>query len=114
MKGLTEPHSLNVCQFVLTLVIYSVTPFLNTESFLTDADFRTSSAISVLNEKGKVLENQLKHATEEILDSECKYYLSYDQNVNDDSCSELNKRLINFTLSNIHSQADGHLVVPLV
>ena len=94
--------------------IFSNSFFLNTESFLTDADFRTSSAIPVLNEKGKILENQLKHATEEILDSECKYYLSYDQNVYDDSCSELDKRLINFTLSHIHSQHDGRLVVPLV
>lgn len=88
--------------------------FLNTESISEEVDFDSSCSISVFNEKGKIIENQLKHATDKILESECRHYLSYDQNIYDGDCTELDKRLVDFTLNSIHKQKDGRLVVPLL
>ena len=38
----------------------------------------TNCSFSVLTEKGKLIENKLKEATEQVLELESKYYLNYD------------------------------------
>ena len=44
----------------------------------------TNCSFSVLTEKGKLIENKLKEATEQVLELESKYYLNYDQQVYSD------------------------------
>ena len=68
----------------------------------------------MLNDKGKIVETKLQEATNQILESECYKYISYDQTVYDDESVELNNQLIDFTLKSIVREDDGRLRVPLL
>ena len=74
----------------------------------------TNCSFSVLTEKGKLIENKLKEASEQVLELESKYYLNYDQQVYSDEHNELDNTLVEFTLRNIQRKGDGHLIVPLL
>ena len=102
-----------------SLHVYSNSFYLNTKiDILTEnnieSDFNVNCSYSVVNDKGKLLERQLEQATEEILESECKFYSNYDGNVYNDENSELDKQLVDFTLNKIHRQDDGRIAVPLL
>ena len=99
--------------------VHSSSFFLNTKvDILSDnsceSEFKVNSSFSVINDKGKLVEGQLQRATESILESECDYYLNYDQKVYNDESAEINNQLIDFTLKNIQRKADGRIVVPLL
>ena len=74
----------------------------------------TNCSFSVLTEKGKLIENKLKEATEQVLELKSKYYLNYDQQVYSDEHNELDNTLVEFTLRNIQRKSDGRLIVPLL
>ena len=101
------------------LHVYSNTFFLNTSFDISAADdpevaMQTNSSFSVLNDKGILVERRLQLAAEQILESECNYYLNYDSNVYNDESTELNNQLVDFTLKKIHRNEEGRIVVPLL
>ena len=67
---------------------------------------------TVLDKKGKVLEDQLQKAAEQILDTECRYYLNYDS-PGDKEGDVLEQQLVDFTKNNIGIN-NGRLMVPLL
>ena len=78
------------------------------------SELHTTCNFSVLNSKGNVIEEQLQKATDQILESECKFYLNYEYSVSGEEENELNTKLVNFTHRNLSSLQDGRLVVPLL
>ena len=74
----------------------------------------TNSSFTVLNEKGRLIENKLKEATDQVLELETKYYLNYDQQLSTDEHNELDNTLVDYTLRNISRKNDGRLTVPLL
>ena len=113
-------HSVSDCSTNCpTLHVYSSSFFLNTKIDILaendhEGEFKVNSSLSVVSDKGKLLENKLQQATDEILESECEFYLNCDQNVYNDESSDLNNQLVDFTLKNIQRKADGRLEVPLL
>ncbi|XP_068243236.1 uncharacterized protein [Palaemon carinicauda] len=75
--------------------------------------FTTNTFFSVLNDKGDILEGQLQRATDQILESECKYFLNYDQTNYCETNTDLDEKLTEFTLKQISRRSDGRIEVPL-
>ena len=73
----------------------------------------TNANLTVLN-KGKVVEDKLQIATDEILEAECNKYINLDSNHYNDESNELHESLIDYTLRNISRSEDGRIVVPLL
>ena len=92
-----------------------ITPSLDDE--IHDLDYeglKTDCNFSVLNNKGKLIESKLQQATDQILESECRKFINYDETVYEDETMELNRKLIDFTLKNISRDNDGRVKVPLL
>ena len=85
-----------------------------TEDLLDYLDVRSQCTFSVLTEKGKLLENKLGEATDEVLEMESKFFLNYDQQIYNDENIELNETLVDYTLRNIQRKVDGRICVPLL
>ena len=113
-------HSVSDCRTNYhTLHVYSSSFLLNTKVDILaendhESEFKVNCSLSVVNDKGKLLENKLQQATDEILESECEFYLNCDQNVYNDDSTDLNNQLVDFTLKNIQRKADGRVEVPLL
>ncbi|XP_068236952.1 uncharacterized protein [Palaemon carinicauda] len=60
-----------------------------------NTNFEVNCSFSVINERGMLMEKPLQQATDQLLESECNYYLSYDQNFYNDESIELNNQLQN-------------------
>ena len=75
---------------------------------------KTECNFSVLNNKGKLIESKLQEATDQILESECRKFINYDETVYEDETMGLNKKLIDFALKNISRDNDGRVKVPLL
>ena len=107
--------AVSVCthSFLLDCNVFS--PSFSDE--IQDLDFGkidTSCNFNVLNARGHVVEEKLRDATNYILESECRNYLSYDNSECDEQTSDLNRKLIDFTLRNLALEADGRIRVPLL
>jgi hypothetical protein len=73
----------------------------------------TVDNFSVLDSNGDILENELMRATSQALDKQCSNLLNCDT-VYDPVESEINKKLINYTLRNTSRNNTGRLVMPLM
>ena len=116
-KGLNfEPRQFSSSE--ATLHVHCNSFLLNTGfSILSEEEIfkiDTSSNFSVSSEKSSIIEKQLQQATDAILESECKQFLNYDQNVYSEDVNNVNQELTEFALSKIHRNQDGRLVVPLL
>lgn len=78
------------------------------------SDRLASNSFSVLDEQGKLNDEELQKATKDILENQSLYYSNYDCNVYDDSSSELNIKLIRYALDNTTRDKDGRLRMPLL
>ena len=70
--------------------------------------------LSVLNDKGKLIESKLQDATNQILESECQKFLNYDQSVYNDESREIDNQLVKYALSKLSRENDGRIQVPLL
>ena len=107
--------SVSVCTHSFLLGCDVSSPSFGNE--IQDLDFgniATSCNFNVLNTKGKVIEEKLMEATKHILEAECRNYLSYDQPECDEQTTDLNRKLIDFTLKSLSLEADGRIRVPLL
>ena len=75
---------------------------------------RISAQFSVIDERGKINEAELERATQDILDSECKSLLNYDEQITDEAVTERNKELVQYVLENTDRTEDGRLIMPLL
>ena len=75
---------------------------------------RVSAQFSVIDERGKINEAELERATQDILDSECKSLLNYDEQITDEVVTERNKELVQYVLENTDRAEDGRLIMPLL
>ena len=92
-----------------------IVPSLDNE--IRDIDYEglnTDCNFSVLSNKGKLIESKLQKATEQILETECRKFINYDETVYEDETMQLNTNLIDFTLKNISRDNDGRVRVPLL
>ena len=83
-------------------------------AMIDDFDMNNYSSFSVLNDKGHLIERKLMEATDQILETESKHFLNYDQVVYSDEIVDHNNELTNFALNNITRKSDGRLIVPLL
>ena len=129
---MNDLSSLTVCNNELMLLGSSCTTGLNDSNlneFSIDLTFTKSSCLtfsidfhdkldkgsfSVLDEQGKLIDEELQKATKDILKNQSLYYNSYDCNVYDDSSSELNRKLIRYALDNTTRDEDGRLRMPFL
>ena len=82
-----------------------------------DLDFNglyTSCNITVLNDKGKIIESKLQDATNQILEVECQKFINYDMSVYNDESREVDNQLVKYTLENLSRETDGRIQVPLL
>lgn len=101
-------HSFLLCSEFINLSFDNGTNCFDYEGLQSNCSF------SVLNSKGKLIESKLQEATDQILESECRNYINYDETVYEDEAIELNNQLINFALKNLSRENDGRLQVPLL
>ena len=109
-------HSLDSSSFISTHCFLSSDII---ESSLSDDNLsfdqlQSNCGFSVFNEKGKLIEAKLEATTNQILESECRNFINYDNNVYNEESVELNNELIDFTLKNISREKDGRIRVPLL
>ncbi|XP_068202978.1 uncharacterized protein [Palaemon carinicauda] len=107
--------SVSICTHSFLLGCDYFSPSFSEE--IKDLDFgniATSCNFNVLNTKGKVIEEKLREATNHILEAECRNYLNYDQPECDEQTTDLNRKLIDFTLKNLFRETDGRIRVPLL
>ncbi|XP_068243395.1 uncharacterized protein [Palaemon carinicauda] len=80
-----------------------------------NTNFEVNCSFSVINERGMLMEKPLQQATDQLLESECNYYLNYDQNFYNDESIELNNQLVEFTIKTLRRrESDGRIIVPLL
>ena len=72
------------------------------------------AAIDVLNESGNLVDSMLKKAADDALNLHSVSILHSDNNIYDDSSSELNDSLVQFALNNTKHDSDGRPVMPLL
>jgi len=65
------------------------------------------------SEDGKVSESEVRRATEDMLESSCRFCLDEDV-VNVEENEEMNNRLSTYCIDNCYRQDDGRLVLPLM
>ena len=75
---------------------------------------RVNAQFSVIDEQGKINEAELERATQDILDSECKSLLNYDELITDAAVTERNKELVQYVIENTDHEEDGRLIMPLL
>ena len=68
--------------------------------------------MSVLDNKGNLLESQLMKATDQVL--ECDKYINYDLKPYNEESDVLHDKLIEFTLGKISRDESGRILVPLL
>ena len=69
---------------------------------------------NVLSEKGTLVDRKLKEATDQVLETESKFYLNYDQRVYNDESAQLDDMLVKYTFNNVQVGGDGRITVPLL
>ena len=106
--GLNESH-LN--EFSIDLTLTKSSCLTSSIGFNDKLD---KGSFSVLDEQGKLIDEELQKATKDILENQSLYYSNYDCNVYDDSSSELNRKLIRYALDNTTRDKDGRLRMPLL
>ena len=82
-----------------------------------DLDFASlvsDSSLTVMSDKGKVKHSELQAAADQILESECYKYTTYDTQVYNDESVELHDTLVDYALKNISRDSDGRIKVPLL
>ncbi|XP_064087699.1 uncharacterized protein LOC135202300 [Macrobrachium nipponense] len=73
-----------------------------------NTNFEVNCSFSVINERGMLMEKPLQQATDQLLESECNYYLNYYQNFYNDESIELNNQLVEFTIKTLRRrESDG-------
>ena len=80
-------------------------------------DFKSVSThgnLSVIDNKGKLIESQIQKATDQILESECDKYINYDSNQYNDESVEVHNKLVDYTLDKMSHSEEGRIVVPLL
>ena len=70
--------------------------------------------MSVLDNKGNLLESQLMKATDQVLENECDKYINYDLKPYNEESDVLHDKLIEFTLGKISRDESGRILVPLL
>ena len=70
--------------------------------------------LSILDDKGELLESELQKATDQILESNCFKFTNYDEAMYDEASSELNEKLVRFTLKGTTQTQEGRLEMPLM
>lgn len=72
------------------------------------------SEFSVLDSLGRIQHDKVQKATDQILELQCRQYISQDGDVYNDTSCELNKNLIDYTIKNIIRTDEGRIKVPLL
>ena len=68
----------------------------------------------LIEDLGRGLENKINEAKDNILDNEIIRYIDRDYNIYDESTSDVNSKLIKFTIDNTIREEDGRLLMPLL
>ena len=79
-----------------------------------NASTNSNLACSVVNDRGQVLQSELKRATEEALNEQCARLLDVDQNLVDSEETETNQKLVDYVLNRTERDAHGRLIMPLI
>ncbi|XP_068226421.1 uncharacterized protein [Palaemon carinicauda] len=69
---------------------------------------------AVLDDKGDLVQSELKKATDAILSEQCSQILNYDKTLYNESCVENDVHLINYVLNSVTRSDDGRLVLPIL
>ena len=75
---------------------------------------RSNVNLTVLDNKGNLLESQLLKATDQVLENECDKYINYNLKPYNEESDALHDKLIEFTLGKISRDESGRILVPLL